>query len=46
MDIEPEGDNILQRTFLHNMNHHIILGLANNIRIATVTNPPFRVQVI
>ena len=39
MDIEPEGDNILQQDFFtYESPYH---PLANNIRIATVTNPPF-----
>ena len=39
MDIEPEGDNILQQDFFeYKSPYH---PLANNIRIATVTNPPF-----
>ena len=39
MDIEPEGDNILQQDFFaYESPYH---PLTNNIRIATVTNPPF-----
>ena len=39
MDIEPEGDSILQQDFFtYESPYH---PLANNIRIATVTNPPF-----
>ena len=39
MDIEPEGDNILQQDYFeYKSPYH---PLTNNIRIATVTNPPF-----
>ena len=39
MDIEPEGDNIIKQDFFkYNSPYH---PLTNNIRIATVTNPPF-----
>ena len=39
MDIEPEGDNILQQDFFaYESPYH---PLTNNIKIATVTNPPF-----
>ena len=39
MDIDPEGDNILQQDFFtYESPYH---PLTNNIRIATVTNPPF-----
>ena len=39
MDIHPEGDNILQQDFFtYESPYH---PLTNNIRIATVTNPPF-----
>ena len=39
MDIEPEGDIILQQDFFtYESPYH---PLTNNIRIATVTNPPF-----
>ena len=39
MDIEPEGDNILQQDFFAYESPY--RPLTNNIRIATVTNPPF-----
>ena len=39
MDIHPEGDNILQQDFFtYESPYH---PLTNNIRVATVTNPPF-----
>jgi len=39
MDIEPEGDNILQQDFFAYESPYN--PLTNNIKIATVTNPPF-----
>jgi len=39
MDIHPEGNNIIKQDFFeYNSPYH---PLTNNIRIATVTNPPF-----